>query len=123
MSRLLELRQEIATAIAPLDLSIYTHIPGRMDLPGAFIAAGNPYIEQGQTFGERLVRFEVVIASQTGDNLSETTALDELIERAQALLDAAGWTVEEISQPYIQDVNNSAALVTTFTVSSFETFN
>lgn len=123
MSRLLELRQEIAGAIAPLNLTVYPHIPGRMDLPGAFVAAGNPYIEQGQTFAERLVRFEVVIASQTGDNLSETEALDDLIESAQALLDAAGWTVEEVSQPYIQDFNNASALVTTFTVSAFETFN
>lgn len=123
MSRLLELREEIATAISPLNLNVYTHIPARMDLPGAFIAAGNPYIEQGQVFGERLVRFQVVIASQTGDNLSETTALDELIESAQALLDDAGWTVEEVSQPYIEDFNNAPALVTAFTVSSFETFS
>ena len=123
MSRLLELRQDIAGALASLDLNVYTHIPARMALPGAFLAAGNPYIEQGQTFGERLVRFEVAIASQTGDNLSETEALDRLIESAQALLDAAGWTVEEVSQPYIQDFNNAAALVTTFTVSTFETFN
>lgn len=120
---LTELRTHLADALAPLGVTTYTHIPARMSLPGAFIAAGSPYIEQGQTFGERLVRFEVVLATQTGDNLSENSSLDELIENAQALLDTAGWQVEEVSQPYIQEFANAPSLVTQFTVSTFETFN
>ncbi|QRY40850.1 hypothetical protein JVX92_00715 [Microbacterium hominis] len=120
---LLEHRESICDALAPLDLNTYTHIPGRMDLPGAFVAAGSPYIEQGQTFGERLVRFQIALAVQTGDNLSETEALDRLIENAQAALDEAGWVVEEVQQPYMQDFNNAPALITIITVSAFETFN
>ena len=120
---LLQMRQELADAMATLQLTTYTHIPGRLDLPGAFVAAGNPYIEQGQTFGERLVRFQVVVATQTGDNASETTALDELIEGAQAALEAAGWLVEQVDQPFVQDFNNAQALVTVITVSAYETFN
>jgi hypothetical protein len=77
MSTLLELRQELVSALtgSDLNLNLYTHIPGQLALPGAFVMAGSPYIEQGQTFGERIVRFEVVLCTAQGDNASETSAL------------------------------------------------
>ncbi|TDL43599.1 hypothetical protein [Microbacterium oleivorans] len=123
MNKLLELRTDLATALGALGITTYTHVPGRLDLPGAFVMAGSPYIEQGQTFGERIVRFQVVIATQTGDNLSETSALDELILSAQAALEEDGWVVESIEQPYASDFNNAKALVTILNVSAPETFN
>lgn len=116
------LRTEIVDALAGIDLNTYTHIPGRMALPGAFVMAGAPYVEQGQTFGERIVRFEVVLAVQTGDNAAETSALDELIETAQAALENAGWLVEQISQPYGMDFNNAEGLVVSITVTTPVTF-
>ncbi|RZU66752.1 hypothetical protein EV379_3118 [Microterricola gilva] len=119
---LLVLREDLVDSLAGLDLNTYTHIPGRMALPGAFVMAGSPYIEQGQTFGERTVRFEVVLCTQQGDNASETPALDELIEGAQARLEAAGWQVEQISQPYTQSFNNAQGLVTAITVTTDVTF-
>jgi len=122
MGKLLDLRKELADAVSTLDLTTYTHIPGAMSLPGAFVMAGNPYMEQGQTFGETLIRFELAIATQTGDNLSETEALDSLIESAIELLDSAGWDIEQVSQPFMQDFSNASALVTVFTVSASETF-
>jgi len=123
MTVLTELRTELVDALVGLDLNTYTHIPGRLALPGAFVMAGSPYISQGQTFGERTVRFDVVLATQTGGNASETSALDELIESAQAALESAGWLVEEVAQPYSMDFNNAEALVTSITVTAPVTFN
>lgn len=124
MSALNDLRAELVEALQGLDLTLYTHIPGRMSLPGAFVMAGSPYIEAGQTFGTRTVRFSVVLAVQTGDNQSETSALDDLIEGAQAALEAADWLVESVSQPYAMAFNNSEGLVTEITVTASDvTFN
>jgi len=122
MSVLGDLRQEVVEALTGLDLTLYTHIPGRMNLPGAFVMAGSPYVEQGQTFGERLVRFSVVTATNTGENNAETAALDELLEAAQARLEAAGWTVESISQPEAQAFGNAEALVASLNVAALVTF-
>jgi hypothetical protein len=123
VTTLTDLRQELVDALSPLDLNTYTHIPGRLALPAAFVMAGSPYIEQGQTFGERLVRFQVVLATQTADNQSETSALDELIEGAQAALVAEEWVVELVSQPYAQTANNAEFLATEITVTTLVTFN
>lgn len=122
MSVLLDLRTEIADTLGGLDLTTYTHVPGRVHLPAAFVMAGSPYIEQGQTFGERLVRFVVALVAQTGDNLSETVALDEQIEAAMAVLHAAGWTVESVAQPTAQAFDNTECLVTNLTVATFVAF-
>lgn len=121
MSALLDLRKALADSLAGLGLNTYTHIPGRMTLPGAFVTAGSPYISEGQTFEESLIRFEVNLCVFAAENEAETSALDELIEGAVSALKADGWLVEEVSQPFIQDFNNTQALVIQITVSVFET--
>jgi len=123
MTQLTDLRKELADSLSGLPLNTYTHIPGRLALPAAFVMAGSPYIEQGQTFGEKLVRFQVVLATQTGDNQSETSALDELIEAAQAALEVDEWVVELVSAPYAQSSNNAEFLATEITVTTLVTFN
>lgn len=123
MSTLLQLRTDLADVVAQIgDLTVYTHVPGRMSLPAAFIMAGSPYIEQAETFGARLVRFGVVLAVQGGSNLSETTDLDTRIEQAQAALEADGWLIEQVSQPYAMQFNNADGLVSEITVTTHVTF-
>lgn len=120
MTTLLELRQEIADTLAAADLglNLYTHIPGRMALPGAYVQAGAPYLEAGQVLGEQVARFEVITCTHTGDNGSETTALDELIEQVHIALEGAGWHVEQVSQPFTVAFNNTNGLVAAITVTT-----
>lgn len=118
MSALKTLREEIVAALDGLALNTYTHVPGSVALPGAFVMAGSPYIEQGQTLGGRIVRFDVVFCVQQGDNASETSALDELIEAAQAALEDDGWLIESVAQPYAMSFNNAQGLVTSITVTA-----
>lgn len=118
MSVLNTLRVELVESLEDLDITLYTHIPGSMALPGAFVMAGSPYIEGGETFGTRAVRFTVILAVQSGDNQSETSALDDLIEGAQAALEAADWLVESVSQPYSMAFNNTDGLVTEINVTA-----
>ncbi|PDQ34129.1 MAG: hypothetical protein B5766_12925 [Candidatus Lumbricidophila eiseniae] len=122
MSVLSRLRQELVTTLAGLDLNLYTHVPGRLALPGGFVMAGSPYIEQELTFATRTVRFDVIICTPQADNATETGALDTLIGAALALLETEGWLVEQVSQPYQMAFNNSQGLVAAITVTTPTTF-
>lgn len=122
MNTLTTTRNEVADVLAPLGVTTYAHVPGRMNLPAAFIMAGSPYIEQGETFGSRLVRFIVVLAEHTASNLEETEALDDRIEHAQKLLEADGWLIEQVAQPTVMQFNNTDGLVAEITISTPITF-
>ncbi|MBX3309708.1 MAG: hypothetical protein KF739_04645 [Cryobacterium sp.] len=123
MNELLTLREEIVDALDGLDLNLYTHVPGRPALPCAWVQAGSPYITAGQTVDERIVRFNVILAAQVGDNLTETTALDELIESGMAALENNGWVVEEVFQPFSAEFNGTTGLITSITVATPATFS
>lgn len=113
------LREELVGALKGIKgLTGYTHVPGRMALPGAFIMAGSPYLEGSDRFDERIVRFVVVLAAQTADNNAETEATDTLVEAAVVRLEADEWLVESVGQPYATQFNNANALVVEIAVST-----
>lgn len=120
MGVLKDLRAELVAALAGIDgLTGYTHIPGRMALPGVFVMAGTPYLEASDTFGERIVRFGVVVAAQTADNNAETESTDTLLEEIVGRLeDEDEWLVESVGQPYATQFNNANALVIEIGVST-----
>lgn len=122
MGVLTAVRAELADTLAPLGVNTYTHLPGRAALPSAIVLAGSPYLEQGQTFGERLVRHELWISAAKGDNQSETSHLDDLLDAAVVALETDGWLVEQISQPFEFEINNGSALTASITVTSGVTF-
>jgi hypothetical protein len=104
-----QLRTELAEALTPLDVNVYAYLPGKAPFPAAIILAGNPYIESGQGFGERLIRFEVWISTQKGSNDAETEQGDALIQQAIALVEEDGWVVEYVGQPTDWSINNGEA--------------
>ncbi len=118
MSVLGDLRRELADTVAgdPVALTTYDHVPGRVQLPAAFVMAGAPYVEQGLTFGSSRVRFAVVLLSQKGLNSDETDQLDERIESVQGRLLDAGYVIERVEQPQIQDLSGSEVLATELSV-------
>lgn len=123
MGTLTDLRTELTTALVPLGINAYTHIPGRAALPSAIVLAGSPYVVPGDTFGHHTVRLEVWISTDKGDNESESMAVDALTEDAVVLLLKDGWVVEQVSQPFQFEINNGAALTTAITVTSVVAFN
>lgn len=124
MTVLKELRGELADTIgqAVPDLTTYDHAPGRINLPALVVLAGSPYIEAGETFGEKTVRFGALLLTHPTLNDAETDALDAQIETAQHALDAAGWRVELVAQPTIQELNGSEIYATEIHVASLVTF-
>lgn len=114
-----ELRGEIADALT--GITTYDHVPARPNLPCAFVLPGSPYIEDGETFGESLVRFELVVLTHPSLNSAETDALDQDILRFRRELHAAGWTPETVTQPRIEDANGAEVLATGITVAALAT--
>ncbi|AXC38248.1 minor tail protein [Microbacterium phage PoRanda] len=120
MSTLGDLRRELADDVAgsPVELTTYDHVPARVQLPAAFVMAGAPYVEADQTFGSSIVRFGVVLLTQPSMNADETDQLDERIESVQRRLLSAGWLVERIERPEIQDLNGAEVLATALSVAA-----
>lgn len=113
MSALGDMRRELADDLAgpaPTSLTVYDHVPGRVLLPAAMVMPGSPYVEQGQTFGARTVRFDVVLLSHPSLNSETTEQVDVEIEAVTRRLMAAGWDVERVLQPQIYDFSNGEAL-------------
>lgn len=123
-SVLVELRRELADVIAgdPVELTAYDHVPARVQLPAAFVIAGTPYVEQGDTFGSSIVRHGVVLLTQPSLSADETDQLDERIESVQRRLLNAGYVVERVERPEIQDLNGAEVLATALAVACSATF-
>lgn len=120
MTVLKALRGELADTVT--GVTTYDHVPGRINLPAAVVVPGQPYIEPGETFGQKAVRFDLVLLTHPATNEDETDQLDELIESTQHALDAGGWRVERVEMPATQEYNGGEVLATGITVVTLATF-
>lgn len=120
MSVLGDLRRELIDAVS--GFTTYDHVPASAQLPAAFVMAGSPYIDAGETFGSRHVRLLLVLLTPSMTNSQETDWLDEQIEAVQAALTAEGWAVERVEQPQLQDLNGAEVLATQIVVGADVTF-
>lgn len=111
-------RAELVAALVPIGVTVYDHAPERLTPPAALVVHGSPLVQAGDSFGSRLVRFEVWIVSRLGANARMTTDLDTLIDSTIDALAADDWTVESVSQPFDYAVNSATYLSSTITVSS-----
>lgn len=121
MTVLKDLRTDLASKVTTV--TTYDHVPGRVLLPAAVVLAGSPYIDQGDTFGERLVRFQLVLLTHPSLNQIETDALDQTIESTIAAVEKGGWTVESVQQPNTQELNGAEVFATEITVAAMVTFD
>lgn len=122
MSTLAELREDLRTSLEGLDIYTYAFLPGAAATPCAIVLAGSPYLEADQTFGSWVINLQVFLAAAKGDNGSETTQVDELIQKAiDAIHDydsplTDGWLVEGVSQPF--ELENIEAFTVALTVTA-----
>lgn len=116
MSMLKALRGELVEAVS--GVTTYDHLPARAVMPCAFVLAGSPYIGASSTFDSRRVRFGLVLVTSPSLNQHETDELDDLIEQTVKDLEADGWTVEQVRQPQLEDLNGAETLTTTIDVAT-----
>lgn len=104
---LAQLRTGIADTLTAAGLEGFDHLPGRLPVPSAIVAAGTPYIEPGPTFGSFTGRYDVVLVGSPGDNEKATDDLDEQLETALKALVGEQYGIEQVSAPYALEANNA----------------
>jgi hypothetical protein len=111
-------RAELVTSLDGLDAKVTDHVPERLSLPAAMIVHGSPLLEAGDTFGSKLVRFEVWVISRLAANARMTEDLDILIEATVEAVAFDGWTIERVEQPFAYNANGASYLASTISVST-----
>ncbi len=101
------LRTEIAGALEDEGLVTATYLPERVTPPIAIISPSDPYVENGQVYGEYLASFEVLLVAGKASNIVETDALDTMIEKA---ISALPQFFDSCSSPILLEVNNAQFL-------------
>ena len=72
-------RDELALLLTSAGVSVHSYIPERITPPVAVIEPGSPYMEEGTTFCEFQVRFNVVLLAAHATNENATNHLDQAI--------------------------------------------
>ena len=103
MNTLKDVRDEISVQLGTAGVSCYGYVPERVNTPAAIVEAGNPYMEQGETFTDFVVRMNVVLLVGTKTNENATNELDQLICTAVDVLET--FDIESVNTPEAFDVN------------------
>ena len=82
---------------------VYLHIPARPNALCFVISPGAPYVEDGETFTDFRVRFEVLILSGVATNETETDNLDDYI--VKVIDNVETWNIEAVEQPSQYEIN------------------
>ena len=98
---------------------VYSFVPERPSTPCFIVSPGAPYVEQGRTFCDFQVRFEVLVLSGQATNQTETENLDRLLCEAIDELDT--WFVEGVEQPSAYEINGATLLGTKLFVTAEKT--
>jgi hypothetical protein len=101
-------RQEIGFQLSAAGVTTYEWIPPRVVTPAAIVEAGSPYMEQGETFTDFLVRMNIVLLAANATNEVATAELDELICVAIDALDT--FDIEQVNQPEAFEINGAQYL-------------
>ena len=99
MSWIKDERTEVATLLGGAGFTAFDHVPSRPIPPFAMVVPGSPYLEGGDTFGGKTLRFDVWVIAGQGDTSALSDALDDQIVTAIAALEADDLHVESVSQP------------------------
>jgi len=116
-------RAAIAAALTGRE-NVFTFVPGRLVPPAAVVTPADPSIERrdGDTFGHATAGWEVWLIQATGPNDQATAQLDTDIEGACEQLTAAGFAVEQVSEPFMYQIQNANYLTAIVHVTTGVTF-
>lgn len=116
MNTLEQLRTDLTAALTGAGVTVVDHLPERLVPPLAIVAAGSPYLENGQTFGSYTARFTVILVCAQGTNATVTKALDADVTRCVVALDDSDFGLERVDQPTMLQHGNGNYLSTSLDV-------
>lgn len=99
-------------------LKTYDGLQARTNVPCAIVMPGSPYVVDGDVFGTFRASYTVDLVMGTAANSVTQTGLDAQLETALIALVNAGYSVDNIGQPYAMELNNATYLAATLTVNA-----
>jgi hypothetical protein len=99
MSAVADTRAELAALLTEATGKVaFAYMPGSLNPPAWVIDAGSPYLDNGNTFGSLLARFDCVYFTKpSAANALVTAELDDVFEAAATGLFDSAWNVETVT--------------------------
>ena len=115
-----EARTQLLEILEDAGLRAYAEVPERAQPPLAVMVPSADWIENGETFGEFVVSFDVEIITATGANTVISKALDETVEAALvAIYNAPRAYAASVGQPQAVEIGGGVYLGATITVRQY----
>lgn len=99
MSALSETRQDVAGVLTDAGLNAVYTTPDRVTPPVAVVRPGSPYVEEGDTFKDWLVRLTITVITASATNETAMNSLDDSICEAIEAVRADQWSCT-VGEPY-----------------------
>lgn len=99
MNALSTTRADVATVLTAAGLNAVYSIPDRITPPVAVIMPGSPYVEDGTTYTNNLIRLVVRVITNAASNEVMADDLDAAISSALIALSPDQWNVS-VSEPF-----------------------
>ena len=116
MSALKQARDDLTELLTSqlADVQVHAIIPKDAVAPLIAVGPGFPYIERAAedaaiAYGEVLVRHQLTLIVETGDNDTQADALDDLIVRVLGI-DLGDFTVQQVDEPGPAPINGQLSL-------------
>jgi hypothetical protein len=112
-----EARAALVAVLDTAGVTAYSVVPDRSQPPMAVMIPSTDWIENGETFGEFSISFDVEIVAGVGTNQAMSAELDDMVEAVLSAVTAApGMYASSVGQPTSVDLNGAVYLGTTITV-------
>lgn len=104
MSTLAQVRASLADVLSGAGVPLSTFLPERIDPPLIVMVPADPYVAAGDTFGSFTVKFTLVLLVAKGTNETETSTLDELVNKVvDVVTESTDFGIDLVGQPaYMQ---------------------
>ena len=114
MNTLAAVRQGLSQRLSSLGIAPFEYVPERIAPPAAVITPATPYIQEGDTFSQIEVKFDIVLIAGHATNETVTKELDQMIMDVINELDDVA--IESVEAPTGFEWNNANYLGSRITI-------
>ena len=115
--RLADVAGNVAADLRSLGFKVADSVPAKVVPPLVIIGTGDPYVEQGGTFGSVfLVHLELFLVTGTATNSVATAALNNMIETV--IYNLGDWEIKGVSAPYMATANDAYYLTSKISITN-----
>lgn len=113
---LTEVDEALTEAIDIDGFGVFLFVPSRYVPPCAVVSFGSPMLTDGETYDEQLLRLNIDLIAKVGTNETVTSDLITMVEGAVPALIEAGYSIEQVGEPFMLTANSAQYLAATVSV-------